>query len=464
MFLLFCRSFQELTPVEFACETMENATKELYDFINQYRADPKRNINPFTMRLQGIIDANVMGGITKYQDAFFNERFIQSAEGKTQQINVQRLKSLMMKQVQILETALELHGNLAPDGVKPLHKRLVERFTQMKQSISGLEKMKRQFSESIVNTPLPPLPIEKRSMSISHGRTGFNDYADDLNDDHSNYHMMNFEKEEIYTRPSQLNGNHDSKQPQLQRCLSNRDQNGSFSFDGSSAPPVPIRPKSAGYGNYDSPEIPPKSTTKDNIDAPPLPPRGLTPDKRTSNPMFGTYTFNSSHSLDHQENDLHAASMMKSPLQKYSIVNIPIDDQAEADHDRWSVENISSGSSSERQSQMEFRDSGISTNSNDLNYAYICSDFIRTTPNTNSNNTYKGQFDANANGGGVDEVDKSCTPPPIPKKMTNSLSYGMNNSNSEMCKDSDRQSTQTLNIDDNDESNIDGYCMPKINH
>lgn len=55
------RSFQELTPVEFACETMENVAKELYELIDQYRADSKRNINPFTMRLQGIIDANVMG-------------------------------------------------------------------------------------------------------------------------------------------------------------------------------------------------------------------------------------------------------------------------------------------------------------------------------------------------------------------------------------------------------------------
>lgn len=55
------RSFQELTPVEFACETMENVAKELYELIDQYRADPKRNINPFSMRLQGIIDANVMG-------------------------------------------------------------------------------------------------------------------------------------------------------------------------------------------------------------------------------------------------------------------------------------------------------------------------------------------------------------------------------------------------------------------
>lgn len=59
--LFIHRSFQELTPVEFACETMENVAKELHELIEQYRADSKRNINPFSMRLQGIIDANVMG-------------------------------------------------------------------------------------------------------------------------------------------------------------------------------------------------------------------------------------------------------------------------------------------------------------------------------------------------------------------------------------------------------------------
>lgn len=64
--LIFYRSFRELTPVEFACETMENVAKELHELIDQYRADPKRNINPFSMRLQGIIDANVMGMLRKF--------------------------------------------------------------------------------------------------------------------------------------------------------------------------------------------------------------------------------------------------------------------------------------------------------------------------------------------------------------------------------------------------------------
>lgn len=41
--------------------------RELRSLVSQYTADPMRNINPFSMRLQGTIDANVQGGITKYE-------------------------------------------------------------------------------------------------------------------------------------------------------------------------------------------------------------------------------------------------------------------------------------------------------------------------------------------------------------------------------------------------------------
>lgn len=386
------------------------------------------------------------GGISKYQDAFFSEDFRQSTEGKSQQANVQRLKQLMLKQAQILETALALHGNLAPEACLPLHKRLLERFTQMKQSINGMDKIKRHFSESIVNTPLPPLPIEKRSMSVSQQRSVSNnhDLSDEINDDHSNYHMMNFEKEEIYTRPSKLNGNHEVRAPPLQRCISNRDQSLSLLTrcdSTSSAPPIPIRPKSAGYGNYDSPEIPPKSTTQNEV-VPPLPPRGLTPDKRISNPLLSSLNY---CSIDYQENDLHSASMMKSPLQKYSVVNIPLEDQAEADHDHFKLADISCSD------QIEFRDSGISTASHDLNYAFICTDATKSMENASNQHVSVWQTDMNAN----DNEDEARNPPPIPRKMTNSMNFGMNHSNSDLFKDE--------SLDQNgDEPKTDDYCKPKI--
>lgn len=49
--------------------------------------------------LQGIIDANVMGGIAKYQEAFFTADFIRSCPQSSAHIH--RLHGLIMEQVRL---------------------------------------------------------------------------------------------------------------------------------------------------------------------------------------------------------------------------------------------------------------------------------------------------------------------------------------------------------------------------
>lgn len=46
------RTVECIPPVQYACETMEAMTRELRQLIQMYTADPKKNINPFSMRLQ----------------------------------------------------------------------------------------------------------------------------------------------------------------------------------------------------------------------------------------------------------------------------------------------------------------------------------------------------------------------------------------------------------------------------
>ena len=43
---------EEIPPVRFACETMETVNAELRQLNKLYKADPKRSINPLSMRLQ----------------------------------------------------------------------------------------------------------------------------------------------------------------------------------------------------------------------------------------------------------------------------------------------------------------------------------------------------------------------------------------------------------------------------
>nr|XP_021207510.2 dedicator of cytokinesis protein 3 isoform X1 [Bombyx mori] len=265
------RSVEEIPPVEFACETMEATERELRSLISQYTADPMRNINPFSMRLQGTIDANVQGGISKYEQAFLTSEFARSAAPR-EAAAAAKLRRLVGSQLAVVDAGLALHGRLAPDEVKPLHRRLVERFNQLRQNLGpGLARARRQLSESIVNTPLPPVPaLDKRSQSIQQTE---------------NY----YEEGHFYDKPLSV------EDPLEQTTMSaslpvcdNRDCND----DGSmvkSAPPLPTRPKS---GDPRSPTRPSTDKYRDSIDidfvetrrhsrtswseptdAPPLPPR-----------------------------------------------------------------------------------------------------------------------------------------------------------------------------------------------
>nr|CAD7403082.1 unnamed protein product [Timema cristinae] len=288
------KSVEEVAPVQYACETMDNVNKELRQLINTYTIDRKRNINPFSMRLQGIIDANVMGGITKYQQAFFVSEFTKLHPEFSD--HVFRLKTLTLDQIEILNSALHLHGQLAPSGVQPLHRRLQERFAQLKQGLRDLSLNPRgrgksqDTAASIINTPLPPLPVEKKqtlsnrsSGGYGHTLTGEDPGADD---------------EDIYSKPMEL----------LERM-----NGGSSSKDLMNIhppPPIPLRetrPRSAGYnmaelartptrGTIDYSSLPPMKSSKENLDTEQTVPRPPKPTHQRSLSKPLSFPSNSSSS------------------------------------------------------------------------------------------------------------------------------------------------------------------------
>lgn len=100
------------------------------------------------MRLQGIIDANVQGGIKKYQEAFLAPEFAQNNPEMVP--HVIRLKNLILDQVSVLEAGLLLHGKIAPAGVQPLHKRLIEKFTEFKQRLGPMTRQRIVHQDSII--------------------------------------------------------------------------------------------------------------------------------------------------------------------------------------------------------------------------------------------------------------------------------------------------------------------------
>lgn len=167
---------KQLTPVENACDTIENMNKELKKLIISYNYDPNKQLTNLTMRLQGTIDASVNGGVRKYQEAFFDPNYIESHVSYYQYIK--RLKKLILNQISLLETGLVLHQKLVPTSLVPLHEVLVEKFSLMKNSFIRdssyiVDIGPNDKKASILSTPLPPIPPSQHNhKTVSQLRSG----------------------------------------------------------------------------------------------------------------------------------------------------------------------------------------------------------------------------------------------------------------------------------------------------
>ena len=68
----------ELSPLENAIETMQNTNRELKNVVQEHMSNSPVALQPLSLKLNGIIDAAVMGGIAMYEKAFFSEEFRQA--------------------------------------------------------------------------------------------------------------------------------------------------------------------------------------------------------------------------------------------------------------------------------------------------------------------------------------------------------------------------------------------------
>ena len=70
----------------------------------------------------GFIDAEVNGGVKKYQQAFFNDECLQEYENAA--VLVQQLKDLLRESVVVLGNALETHRRKCPENLLKLQEKL----------------------------------------------------------------------------------------------------------------------------------------------------------------------------------------------------------------------------------------------------------------------------------------------------------------------------------------------------
>ena len=123
----------ELSPLENAIETMQNTNRELKNVVQEHLSNSPIKLTTLSMKLNGIIDAAVMGGIAMYEKAFFSEEFRLAHPQERERLVM--LENLIAEQIPVLELGMKLHEKKRSEDLKPLHDRLQVMFEQMKDHV-----------------------------------------------------------------------------------------------------------------------------------------------------------------------------------------------------------------------------------------------------------------------------------------------------------------------------------------
>ena len=122
-----------VSPLRNAIETMEATHTALRDLIVAHKADHSLPLNPLSMKLNGILDPAVMGGIDNYEKAFLNPEYRNSHPEESS--DLLRLEGLIAEQIPVLGVGVQLHKARAPPELTPFHQRLEQCFASMRSQV-----------------------------------------------------------------------------------------------------------------------------------------------------------------------------------------------------------------------------------------------------------------------------------------------------------------------------------------
>ncbi|RVE51536.1 hypothetical protein evm_003806 [Chilo suppressalis] len=121
-----------VSPVEAAVEALRESNRALKALILSARA-ADAPLQPLTMRLNGILDPAVQGGIVNYERAFLTPSY--EARHPEHAELLQQLKDLIADQIPLLKFGLDVHGGRVPNGMEALHAHLLACFRRVQHHV-----------------------------------------------------------------------------------------------------------------------------------------------------------------------------------------------------------------------------------------------------------------------------------------------------------------------------------------
>ncbi|KAK9296200.1 hypothetical protein QLX08_009705 [Tetragonisca angustula] len=124
-----------VSPLRNAIETMEATNTTLRDLILAHKTDNNIPLNPLSMKLNGILDPAVMGGINNYEKAFLNSEYRNTHSEESS--DLLKLEGLIAEQIPLLSVGVQLHKVRAPSELIPFHQRLEQCFISMRNQVEA---------------------------------------------------------------------------------------------------------------------------------------------------------------------------------------------------------------------------------------------------------------------------------------------------------------------------------------
>ncbi|KAI8092901.1 uncharacterized protein BX664DRAFT_364690 [Halteromyces radiatus] len=136
---------EEISPIENAVDAMIKKTHELVNLEKKYEVyvdNPQVpfNLNPFSMALNGAVDAPVNGGVPLYKKAFLSPYYGKKHPHMRPWIT--QLKKAIDEQVVVIDRCLDTHNKLVSNDMKPFHSNLVELYK--KNFVDDISQLKRR--------------------------------------------------------------------------------------------------------------------------------------------------------------------------------------------------------------------------------------------------------------------------------------------------------------------------------
>lgn len=87
------------------------------------------------MKLNGVLDPAVMGGVDNYEKAFLNSDYREAHPEESS--DLLKLEGLIAEQIPLLGVGVQLHKSRAPSELAPFHQRLEQCFQSMRAQVEA---------------------------------------------------------------------------------------------------------------------------------------------------------------------------------------------------------------------------------------------------------------------------------------------------------------------------------------